>query len=169
MTRVSTGTVPQAMRPTYEALIALTDAFCTEHLNEEYAEVCRQMAAALCRKRPSPLQSGSLQTWAGGIVHLVGSINFLFDRASKPYLSAADLAAAFGIAKSTTGNKAAQIRQALKIRNLDWHWALPSKRSDYPGAWLIEFDGFIIDARQAPPEIQEEAFRKGFIPYLPNQ
>ena len=169
MTQVSTGSVPQAMRPTYEALTALTDAFCKERLNEEYAEVCRQMAAALCRKRPSPLQSGSLQTWAGGIVHLVGSINFLFDRASKPYLSAADLAAGFGIAKSTTGNKAAQIRQALKIRDLDWHWALPSKRGDYPGAWLIEFDGFLIDARNAPREIQEVAFRKGFIPYLPDQ
>jgi hypothetical protein len=29
-------------------------------------------------------------------------------------------------------------------------------------------NGFIIDVRHAPREIQEEAFRKGLIPYLPD-
>ncbi len=28
--------------------------------------------------------------------------------------------------------------------------------------------GFIIDARYAPREIQEEAFRQGLIPYIPS-
>jgi hypothetical protein len=32
---------------------------------------------------------------------------------------------------------------------------------------MITVDGFIIDARYAPREIQEEALRKGLIPYLP--
>jgi hypothetical protein len=38
-----------------EALIELTDGFCREYLNEEYAELCRKLATALGRKRPSPL------------------------------------------------------------------------------------------------------------------
>ena len=46
---------PVAMMPIYENLVKLTDGFCEQHLNAEYAEPCRQMAAALCRKRPSPL------------------------------------------------------------------------------------------------------------------
>jgi hypothetical protein len=34
-------TVPSDVRPKFEAITALTDAFCREHLNEEYAEMCR--------------------------------------------------------------------------------------------------------------------------------
>ena len=41
--------------PAYENLVRLTDEFCDQHLNAEYAELCRQMAAALCSKRASPL------------------------------------------------------------------------------------------------------------------
>jgi hypothetical protein len=34
-------------------------------------------------------------------------------------------------------------------------------------AWFIQVNGLIVDARRAPREIQEEAFRQGLIPYLP--
>jgi hypothetical protein len=37
---------------------------------------------------------------------------------------------------------------------------------DNPVAWLIQVDGFTVDARRASREIQEEAFRRGMIPYL---
>ena len=98
----------------------------------------------------------------------VGSLNFLFDRSQTPYMTAADVATAFGVAKSTAGNKSKAIRDALRIKTLDWHWCVPSKRDDYPGAWLIEVDGLIVDARRhVSREVQEEAFRRGLIPYLP--
>src|SRR3990172_3068436 len=38
-----------------------------------------------------------------------------------------------------------------------------------PMAWMISVDGLIVDVRHAPRPIQEEAFRKGLIPYLPTQ
>ena len=53
--------VPKAMQATYDAITALTDAFCRDHLNEEYRDLARAMTAALCRKRPSPLASGQPQ------------------------------------------------------------------------------------------------------------
>jgi hypothetical protein len=34
-------------------------------------------------------------------------------------------------------------------------------------AWYITVNGFIMDARSAPREIQEVAFAKGLIPYIP--
>ena len=34
-------------------------------------------------------------------------------------------------------------------------------------AWMIQVNGLIADARQLPREIQEAAFRKGLIPYIP--
>ena len=50
---------------------------------------------------------------------------------------------------------------------MDPKWTLPSRLADNPMAWLIQVNGLIVDARQAPRDIQEEAFRRGLIPYLP--
>ena len=33
--------------------------------------------------------------------------------------------------------------------------------------WFIEIDGFILDVRSLPVEIQAQAFAKGIIPYIP--
>ena len=33
--------------------------------------------------------------------------------------------------------------------------------------WMIEVNGFVVDARHLRREIQEEAYRKGLIPYVP--
>jgi hypothetical protein len=52
---------------------------------------------------------------------------------------------------------------------MDPAWCLPSLLDDNPFAWMITVNGFSIDARYAPPEIQEEAYRKGFIPYIPGR
>jgi hypothetical protein len=159
--------VPKQLQPTYEQIIALTDAFCTEHLNEEYALLSRQLAAALSRKRPSPLLRGKVATWACGIVYALGSVNFLSDRASEPFMRMDNLCALMGVSKSTGANKAAEIRKLFDMYQLDPNWTLPSRIDQNPMAWMITVNGFIIDARHAPPEIQEEAYRKGLIPYLP--
>jgi hypothetical protein len=43
-------------------IIGMIDQFCREHLNEEYAVLCRKLAEKLARKRPSPLLHGSPNT-----------------------------------------------------------------------------------------------------------
>src|ERR1700737_3033976 len=92
---------PAAMQANYDVLVALTDAFCRDHLNDEYRDLARAMTAALCRKRPSPLASGQPRTWAGGIVYVLGRINFLGDRSFSPYMTTEDLCAAFGVGEGT--------------------------------------------------------------------
>jgi hypothetical protein len=42
-----------------EAIEGMTDAFCRDYLNDGYAVLCRNLTAALARKRPSPLLRGS--------------------------------------------------------------------------------------------------------------
>ena len=37
----------------------------------------------------------------------------------------------------------------------------------YPPAWTIELQGFVVDVRSTPGEIQGIAFRKTLIPYMP--
>ncbi len=165
--RKPSETVPAAMKPYYEAIVLLTDEFCTDRLNAEYAQVCRKLAAKLARKRPSPLQSGNPNTWAAAIVHTVGSVNFLFDKSQTPHIRADDLAAEFGLSKSTVGNKAKQIKDLLKIGVFDPDWTLPSKIDSNPMAWTVIVNGFMVDARALPRELQELAYSKGLIPYLP--
>jgi hypothetical protein len=55
--------VSEKMRAIYEAIIALTDQVCRTHLNQEYADLSRRVAATLSRKRPSPFASGQAKTW----------------------------------------------------------------------------------------------------------
>ena len=45
--------VPKAAQAVYDAVVALTDAFCRDHLNDEYRDLAQAMTAALCRKRPN--------------------------------------------------------------------------------------------------------------------
>ncbi len=82
-------------------------------------------------------------------------------------MRADELCAWFGVAPSTGGNKAKQIRDMLHITQFDGKWMLPSMVDKSPMAWMISVNGFIVDARSLPRPIQEEAYRKGLIPYVP--
>lgn len=159
--------VPKNMQAVFDAIVALTDSFSQQHLNDEYAQLARYATAALCRKRPSPLLKGKADTWACGIIYALGFVNFLFDKSEQPFISAADLCAAFGVGKSTGSSKSKLVRDALNMMQLDPHWCLPSKMANNPMAWMIMVDGLVVDARYVPREIQEIAYEKGFIPYIP--
>jgi len=148
-------------------ILGLIDQFCREHLNEEYAALCRKLAEKLARKRPSPLASGRPNTWACGIVRTIGWVNFLDDRSQKPHMKLTDIDKAFGVGESTGQGKAMLIRKMLKIRSFDPDWTLPSRMEDNPIVWMLEVNGFPMDIRHAPREAQEIAFAKGLIPYIP--
>ena len=105
--------VHKPKQETFNAIAALTDAFCRAHLDEEYTSLARQATAALCHKRPSPLATGHLKTWACGIVYALGAVNFLFDKSQTPSMSAAELCAGFGVSQSTGSAKAQAVRDAL--------------------------------------------------------
>jgi hypothetical protein len=67
--RSTSQTVPKDMQVRFDEITQLTDAFCQTDLNDEYAQLCRELTATLCRKRPSPLMRGKANTWACGILH----------------------------------------------------------------------------------------------------
>jgi hypothetical protein len=167
MTEQHSERVPIALQGHYDAITALTDQFCEAHLTAEYRDLCRRMVAKLCRKRPSPLATGKPNTWACGVVYSVGRVNFLFDRSQTPNMTADELCSPFGVSKSTGSAKSTAILKWLNSHQGDPHWTLPSRLGDNPMAWMIRVNGFIVDARKAPREIQEEALRLGLIPYLP--
>ncbi|NJL51424.1 MAG: plasmid pRiA4b ORF-3 family protein [Hydrococcus sp. SU_1_0] len=155
------------MESKFAEITALTDAFCSTHLNAEYGAMSRKLTAALCRKRPSPLVRGKAKTWACGVVHALGMVNFLYDSSQTPHMKATELCKHFGVGQSTGQGKSKEIRDLMKISYMSRDWCLPSRIEDNPLIWMVSVNGLIMDIRNAPREIQVEAFEKGFIPYLP--
>ena len=148
-------------------IVGMTDAFCGEYLDDEYGVLCRKLAGVLARKRPSPLTKGKPDSWASGIVRVVGWVNFLGDPSQPHHMRMTDIDEGFGVSEATGAAKAKAIRDLIKTRPLDPEWTLPSRMEQNPIAWMIQINDLIVDARQLPRKLQEEAFRKGLIPYLP--
>ena len=159
--------VPKTMLATYDAVAALTDTFCCDKLNDEYRDLARAMTAALCRKRPSPLASGQRRTWACSIIYVLGQINFLSDKATQPYMTMADVCAAFSVGQSTASAKARVISDALHAHRMDPAWMLPSLVDQNPLVWMAKVNGALVDLRDMPRELQVIAYEKGMIPYVP--
>ena len=61
------------------------------------------------------------------------------------------------------------IRKTLKIRLMAPEWSLRSCLDKNPIVWMIQINGFLVDARFLIREYQEEAFRQGLIPYIPER
>jgi hypothetical protein len=163
------STAPASARTAHDRIVALTDAFCRDHLDEEYGALCRKLAGVLARKRPSPLTRGKPESWASGIVRVIGWANFVGDPSQPDHLRLSDIDKVIGVSEATGSAKSMAIRNLLHIRGLDPEWTLPSRMEQNPLAWLIQVNGLLMDARHAPRAVQEEAFRKGLIPYIPGE
>ncbi len=149
------GSIPKLMAPIYEKVVGLTDDVCKRQLNSEYRDLARAMAAALCRKRPSPLRSGQPRTWACSIVYVLGRINFLGDPSFPPHMTTAKLCAEFQVGESTVHAKARAIENALGIGPFDPQWMLRSLAERNPLVWMAEVNGLLVDLRDMPREVQE--------------
>ncbi|QOJ18339.1 MAG: hypothetical protein HRU76_12405 [Phycisphaeraceae bacterium] len=159
--------VPLHWRDRFEAIIALTDAVCREHLNDEYLDLTRLLAGCLCQDG-SPADRGQVRVWAAAVVYTVGWVNFLSDPNNDPHLRTDELCRLFGVSESAMSRRSTEIREGLDIVPLDPNWCLPSRMESNPLAWMVEGpDGIILDARMLAPEIQEQLAEAGIIPFVP--
>jgi hypothetical protein len=63
-----------------------------------------------------------------------------------------------------------RVADALKLGPaFDPEWTLPSMLDRNPLVWMAEVNGYLVDirTRTMPREVQEIAFEKGLIPYIP--
>ena len=161
--------IPENMQEKYDEIAPMITAFCDKKLNEEYKDLCLRLLTKLCRKRSAPLLGGRPNTWAAGIVYAIGSNNFIFDKTQKLHLTANDIASAFNISSSTAGSKASKIKKMFKIDYFNTEWQIAELKEDNPTVWMITINGIIVDVRDMSLEIQQLAFEKGFIPYVPGE
>jgi hypothetical protein len=72
------------------------------------------------------------------------------------------------VPNSTIAAKAKRIRDGVGLdAPMDPEFCRRELLAEHPLAWLVEFDGLIIDARMLPAELHAEARRRGLIPDLP--
>ena len=159
--------VPKALQSKFASISSLTDEFCEQSLNVEYAELAKDAIAALCRKRPSPLSRGRAEGWACGVIHALGMVNFLFDSEQSPHLAARNVYDGFRVGAGTGAEKSRAVRDALGMGPFDSKWVLPSLIDVNPTTWMVMVNGFVVDIRTMPRELQIAAYHQGLIPYLP--
>jgi hypothetical protein len=160
--------MPAAVLPVFAEITAITSGFCAEHLNEEYARLCVELAAKLARKRPTlPLLRGDRRIWAAGIVYAIGRVNFLADPAQRPHLRTDELAKLIGVKQTTMANKGRLIMDTLGIGLLDPDYSRTDMLDKNPLVWMLQVDGLLVDARWLPEPLQAEAWRQRLIPYVP--
>ncbi len=147
-------------------IVDLINEFCREHLNAEYLDLCEEMAAEVYEFEV-PLHRGRPASWASGLVHAVGFVNFLHDPSQSPHMTSAEIAKGSGVSQGTMQSKSKIIRDELDLMPFDPEWCLPALLGENPLVWMLEINGFAVDIRTAPREDQEEAYRQGLIPYIP--
>lgn len=150
----------------FDRILELVSEFCQKCLNDEYRELCEDLAWTAYEEE-LPLEKGKPTGWAAGIVHAAGVVNFLQDPSLSPHMSSMELARGFGVSQQTMQTKSRIIRDAFDLVPFDPDWCLPSLLKDNPLVWMLNVDGFMMDARTAPREVQEEACQLGIIPYIP--
>ncbi len=145
----------QKLQERQQQILDLVRQFCAQKLNEEYFDLAERLTAKLGRKRNIPYATGQIEVWAAAIVHALGTINFLFDKASEPYVTVEEINDFFKTNKSTTGNKSKQIRDLLKLDRWDDEFSTKRMRDSNPFNNLVMVDGLIVPLNTLPDEYQE--------------
>ena len=160
--------VPPDLREIFFELIALTDKFCDERLNDEYKQVCRRLAAAVCQPG-APVGRGKRAGWACGIVYTVGWANFLTDPNAEPYLRPEQIFEWFGVSQATMFNRVRDIRDGFDLLRFDPELTVRSRMEKNPFARNFIVNGIPIDVRYEPLEVQQAFYNQGLIPYVPGE
>jgi hypothetical protein len=63
-------------------------------------------------------------------------------------------------------NKAALIAKTLDLGMFEPDLTRVAMLEQHPMAWIVQVNGFLVDARTLPEELQDEARRRGLIPDL---
>jgi hypothetical protein len=137
-----------------QTILALLKEICDSKLDAEYYLLSERMLQKLGRKRNVPFVTGRPHIWACAIIHALGTINFLFDKSSQPYATIDEINEFFGTNKSTTSNKAKQIRDLLKLNYFDDEFSTRKMTESNPFAEYVMVNGFIVPLDTLPIDAQ---------------
>ncbi|GJM63386.1 DUF6398 domain-containing protein [Persicobacter diffluens] len=137
-------------------LIEMTRTFCTEKLNEDYAQLCEKLIKKMGRKREVPFKRGKLEIWGAAVVNAIGFVNFLFDKSSEPYVTADQIHEFFGTKSSTVSTKSKQIKEMFKMRQFDPEFSTAQMEAQNPFNDFVMIDGYMMPMDTLPENLQAE-------------
>jgi hypothetical protein len=126
-------TVPTCMLEIRDRIAVDIGSFCREKMGcgdgvrEDFVALCVALCEKLCRKRPSPLERGRRSTWISGIIHAVGTVNFMFDPGEDIYVKPRQLADYFDVAPSSVTTRSKVIRDLFGMTVAKPDWILPGR------------------------------------------
>ncbi len=136
-------------------LLEMTGMFCSQKLDDDYFRLSEKLIKKMGRKREVPFKRGKLEIWAAAVIYAIGSINFLFDKSFKPYMTAQEISDYFGTKNSTVSNKARQIREMFNLTMFDNEFATEHMNETNPFNDLVMVDGLIVPLSSIPENLQE--------------
>lgn len=159
--------IPEEIEQVFSEVVELLNEFCQKRLNDDYLELCLEMAVFLyasglagTREKPAG--------WASGIVHALGWVNCLYDPTMSPHITSREIAEEFGVSQGTMTAKSKKVRDGLEMVPLDPDWCISVEPEENPMVWMVDIGGLMMDIRYAPRQMQEEAYRMGLIPFVPS-
>lgn len=125
-------------------LLELTTDFSKQYLNEEYNAVIEKLVNKMARKRTVPFETGKIEIWAAAVIHALGTVNFLFDKSSQPYVPVSVICEFFNTNQSTTTQKSKKIRDMFNMTYFDDNFATNTVNQKNPFQNLTMVNGFIV-------------------------
>lgn len=125
-------------------LTEMTAAFCRQHADAEYEQLCKKLIDKMARKRSVPFLSGRVEIWAAAIVYALGSTNFLFDKSFLPHATPDTLCNAFQVSKRTVAQKAKLIRDMFDLGYFNPEFSTERMAKNNPLSRLRRVDGFLV-------------------------
>ncbi|MEM7510432.1 MAG: DUF6398 domain-containing protein [Bacteroidota bacterium] len=143
------------------------ESFCEQHQLGELVSLAQHATYQLCRTGAHILDQESHSYWACGIMMNLLKVNGLFSRAGKLTLRPLQVSSFFQLTAAQATKSGTKVKSLLRIKTFSSEWQMKGRQLHSPNAWMIWFDGKLVDARMLSSEMQQKAFRQGLIPFLP--
>ncbi|MEM9935626.1 MAG: DUF6398 domain-containing protein [Bacteroidota bacterium] len=143
------------------------ESFCVQHQLEELTPIATHATYLLCRTGSHILDQEAYVYWACGIMMNLLKVNGLFSRAGARTFTPKQVATLFQLSAAQGTKSANKVKSLLRMRSFDPEWQMKGRQLSSPNAWMIWFDGKLVDARKLSTDMQQKAYRQGLIPFLP--
>jgi len=138
-----------------EIEVLLTN-FSKEHLDEECSELCIKLLKKLGRKREVPFKRGKVEIWASAIIHVIATINYLFDEESEVHTTFDTIVDFFNTKKSTVGSKSKYIRDLFKIDIFDEEFSTNKMFTIGLNHYMVEINGMLVPVTHLKEDLRDE-------------
>jgi len=136
-------------------LLKLTSDFCKEKLDENYLILSAKAINNLGSFDDIPYLKGQIELWAAGIIHALGSINFLFEESVQPHVTKIEISEYFGVKKSNISSKSSSIQRTLGMQHFGSEYSTQRIKKEDTSKDFVKVDGRLVHLTTLPPDLQE--------------